>query len=97
MSTERKAWVDARTRELRQTTNQAPGVCLMQAMAEWNRLLLIVELDTGSLTEGRILGRCSTVREYLEQGTDRDGARNPKLRLWRGSAPIGSRVSLVSR
>lgn len=59
--------------------------------------MLVVRLDHAFIGAGpaTVVAHVSTVREYLTIATDRDGARDPKLRLWDGDQAIGTRV--VSR
>lgn len=56
--------------------------------------MLIVKLDHHWIGAGpgTVIAHVNSVSEYLQIATDRDGARDPKLRLWAGDVPIGSRV-----
>lgn len=56
--------------------------------------MLVIELDDSRFGAGpgTIIAHVATVAEYNALILDRDGARNPKLRLWEGNTPIGTRV-----
>lgn len=59
--------------------------------------LVAVRLDNPMFGSGpaTVVAHPQSVDEYNAMITDRDGARDPRMRLWRvgrGSSPIGSRV-----
>lgn len=56
--------------------------------------MLIVKLDNAHIGAGpgTVVAHVDSVREYLALTTDRDGARDQRLRLWTGDQPIGARV-----
>jgi hypothetical protein len=57
--------------------------------------LLIVKLDDPryGAGPGTVVGHAVDVADYNARTADRDGARNPQLRLWIGAAQLGDRVS----
>ena len=57
--------------------------------------LIAVRLDDPHFGSGpgTVTAHPKSVDDYNKLITDRDGARDPRMRLWRGDAPIGARVS----
>ena len=59
--------------------------------------LIAVRLDDPRFGGGpaTVMAHPESVGEYFKLISDRDGARDPRMRLWRmyGDAPIGARVS----
>ncbi len=58
-------------------------------------MLLVVKLDNAIIGAGpgTVIAHVDSVKEFLTIATDRDGARDRKLRLWVGdNLPVGSRV-----
>lgn len=63
-------------------------------------MLNVVELDNTKYPAGpaTVVANVASVTEDQRFGADRDGARNPALRLWGGPAlPVGSRCSLEGK
>lgn len=58
------------------------------------KIMVMVRLDNHHIGAGpaTVIARVSSVKEYHSLSTDRDGARDPSLRLWDGDFPVGSRV-----
>jgi len=56
--------------------------------------LLVVQLDNAAFGAGpgTVISHVATVREFFDAFTDRDGARDPRLRLWEGDLPLETRV-----
>ncbi len=56
--------------------------------------MLVVLLDHAAIGSGpgTVIAHVRDVAEYNRSTRDRDGARNPRLRLWRGNFPVGARV-----
>ena len=63
-------------------------------------MMIAVRLDDSRFGSGpaTVVGFPNTVAEYLDSITDRDGARDSRMRLWQTreevSVMIGARVSL---
>jgi hypothetical protein len=43
---------------------------------------------------GTVVAHVASVAEYLALACDRDGCRDPALRLWTGTSPVGERVRM---
>jgi hypothetical protein len=59
--------------------------------------MIAVRLDDPRFGSGpaTVVAHPTSVAEYNKLITDRDGARDPRMRLWRtrGDAPVGMRVT----
>ena len=74
---------------------RAKGYVLGRKLIDtWQHRYLAVRLDNRHIGAGpaTVIAHPANVREYIALATDRDGARDPSLRLWRGDAEIGARV-----
>lgn len=56
--------------------------------------LIVVRLDNPKYGAGpaTVIARVADVADFILLATDRDGARDPALRLWRGVFVVGARV-----
>jgi hypothetical protein len=59
--------------------------------------LLIVKLDDPryGAGPGTVVGHAVDVADYHTRTTDRDGARDQRVRLWVGTAQLGDRVAAL--
>ncbi len=57
--------------------------------------MIVVRLDHAIIGAGpaTVVAEVASVAEFLALATDRDGARDRRLRLWQGSFPVGARVT----
>lgn len=58
--------------------------------------LIAVRLDDPKIGAGpaTVIACVGGAEEFFKLATDRDGAMDPALRMWRGDYPIGARVHL---
>ena len=58
--------------------------------------LIVVRLDDPKYGAGpgTVIAHVTSVEEFLALACNRDGARDPSLRLWTGASPIGERVRM---
>ena len=56
--------------------------------------MLVVQLDNAAFGSGpgTVISHVASVREFYDAFTDRDGAIDPRLRLWEGDFPLEARV-----
>jgi hypothetical protein len=56
--------------------------------------LMVVQLDNHRFGSGpgTVISHVASAREFFDAFTDRDGSRDPRLRLWEGDFPIETRI-----